>query len=343
EAVGQVVALPLLGLAARRVPIGILATDLDSGEVDEASFVFELSRPPGVGAVQGGFDASALPANDDVSTDFVPLGFAVNFFGITYTGLYVNNNGNVTFDKPMPIFTPFDLASSPRAIVAPFFADVDTREGNVVTYGSGVVDGRRAFGVTWPGVGCFNRNTAVLNFFQMALVERSDAGTGAFDIVFNYDSIQWEAGQASDGDLSCLGGTSARAGFANGTGAPGTFFELPGSGVNGAFLDSNPATGLIHGSLNSPTPGRYVFQVRSGVPGTAGDRDGDGIPDDVDNCPGVANADQRDENLNGIGDACETPPVQHRTAAFIQALGGGRTAGEPGSLLVTPRPSPLGH
>src|SRR5262249_43977277 len=227
--------------------------------------------------------------------------------------------------------------------VAPFFADVDTREGNVVTYGSGVVDGRRAFGVTWPGVGCFDRNTAVLNFFQMMLVERSDAGIGAFDIVFNYDSIQWEAGQASDGAAGCLGGPSARAGFANGTGAPGTFFELPGSGVNGAFLDVNVATGLIHGSLNSQTPGRYVFQVRNGAPGTAGDSDGDGIPDDVDNCPTVANADQRDQNLNGIGDARETPSVQHRTAAFIPAPGTGSTAVEPAALLVTPDPSLLGH
>ena len=70
-----------------------------------------------------------MPANDDQSSQLVPLGFAVNFFGVTYTGLYVNNNGNVTFDQPLPTFTPFALTSSQRAIVAPFFADVDTSEG----------------------------------------------------------------------------------------------------------------------------------------------------------------------------------------------------------------------
>src|SRR5262249_10038234 len=33
--------------------------------------------------------------------------------------------------------------------------------------------------------------------------------------------------------------------------------------------------------------------------------DGDGIPDVLDNCPFVANPDQRDSDGDGIGDACE--------------------------------------
>jgi len=42
-----------------------------------------------------------LPANDDDSTDLVGLGFTVNYFGLSFTDLYVNNNGNVTFDDPL--------------------------------------------------------------------------------------------------------------------------------------------------------------------------------------------------------------------------------------------------
>jgi thrombospondin type 3 repeat protein len=37
---------------------------------------------------------------------------------------------------------------------------------------------------------------------------------------------------------------------------------------------------------------------------TAIDTDGDGQPDATDNCPAVANADQRDSDRNGVGDAC---------------------------------------
>ena len=35
------------------------------------------------------------------------------------------------------------------------------------------------------------------------------------------------------------------------------------------------------------------------------DADGDGIPNGEDNCPAVANADQKDADSNGIGDACQ--------------------------------------
>ena len=35
------------------------------------------------------------------------------------------------------------------------------------------------------------------------------------------------------------------------------------------------------------------------------DEDGDGIPNQLDNCAYYANADQADADLNGIGDACE--------------------------------------
>ena len=42
------------------------------------------------------------------------------------------------------------------------------------------------------------------------------------------------------------------------------------------------------------------------VPSQALDGDGDGVPNDTDNCPAVANPDQVDANANGKGDACDT-------------------------------------
>jgi len=38
------------------------------------------------------------------------------------------------------------------------------------------------------------------------------------------------------------------------------------------------------------------------------DRDGDGVPDDIDNCPDHFNPDQRDSTGDGIGDACTPEP-----------------------------------
>ncbi|OGO49436.1 MAG: hypothetical protein A2148_08130, partial [Chloroflexi bacterium RBG_16_68_14] len=217
-------------------------------------------------AMRPGFDANVLPGNDDESTGLVPIGFTLNFFGTSYGSLYVNNNGNVTFDFPLGEYTPFDLTSTERVIIAPFFADVDTRTGNVATYGTGTVDGRPTFGVNWPGVGCYSEIITVLNSFQVLLIDRSDFSPGDFDIEFNYNAVQWEAGTASGGDATCLGGAAARVGFSNGTGQPSTFFELPGSAINGAFLDSNTDTGLVHNGLESTTLGRYLFRIRGGLP-----------------------------------------------------------------------------
>jgi len=44
------------------------------------------------------------------------------------------------------------------------------------------------------------------------------------------------------------------------------------------------------------------------IGGTCPDADGDGVCDDDDNCPAIANPDQEDEDEDGIGDACDNCP-----------------------------------
>ena len=216
------------------------------------------------GAVVSGFNANTLPRNDDGSAGPVPLGFSVTLFGNSNDAVYVNNNGNVTFGGPLSAFTPFNLLQTNQLIIAPFFADVDTSEaGSEVTFGTGSFEGKPAFGVNWIDVDYFSSSTSHSNrnSFQLILVSRSDRGSGDFDIVFNYDRIQWETGQASGSDANGLGGNSARAGYAIGAGAPGSAFELAGSAINGAFLDGGTRA-LISNSRGSSVPGRYVFEIR---------------------------------------------------------------------------------
>ncbi len=214
---------------------------------------------------QQGFWANSLAADDDGSTGAVPLGFTLNFFGQQYSSVYVNNNGNVTFTTSLGEYTAGALNSVSTPIIAPYWADVDTIVGPIVNYGTGTVDGHPAFGVEWPGVGYYSDSIDKLNTFELILIDRSDTGAGNFDIEFNYAQIQWETGEASGGSDG-LGGDSARVGYSNGTTDAGTFFELPGSAVNGAFLDGNTTTGLINSSVNSGgVLGRYVFEARSGT------------------------------------------------------------------------------
>jgi len=92
---------------------------------------------------------------------------------------------------------------------------------------------------------------------------------------------------------------------------------------NACTTDScNPATGVItHTPVNvddhdmctadSCDPATGLI-THTPIPSCAVDTDGDGIPDSRDNCPTVANPDQRDTDGDGIGDACDAqtgPPV----------------------------------
>jgi PKD repeat protein len=216
-----------------------------------------------------GCEGHELAANDDGYTGEVPLPFTLNLFGQVHSSLFVNNNGDVTFDGPLATYTPFDLTSTATEIIAPFFGDVDTRGAgsDLVTYGATTYAGQPAFCVNWGnsnGVGYFEGHNDKLNKFHLMLVDRSDIQPGDFDVIASYDQIQWETGDASSG-IGGIGGFSARVGYSNGTREPATFFELPGSAVNGSFLDSNFDTGLIHNSRGSLTPGRYVYEVRNGA------------------------------------------------------------------------------
>ncbi len=236
------------------------------------------------GAIRPGFDGRSLSREDDHSypqyTDpdieggalEVDLGFQISFFGEIFSKCYVNNNGNISFGKPYKIFTPRPLRELGEKIIAPFWADVDTRniESDVArfTSGSETANNRPAFGATYKNVGYFYKEASKLNSFQVILIQRYDTGVNNFDIEFNYNRIQWETGNSSGG-TGGYGGKPARAGVTNG----GTFaLEIAGSGISLALLDTigssasqNLSTGLIYQSHNSNIPGRFVFPVRGGV------------------------------------------------------------------------------
>ena len=62
-----------------------------------------------------------------------------------------------------------------------------------------------------------------------------------------------------------------------------------GDGVPGEAVPGDPS--MVFAADCSPVPAPI-------------DTDGDGVPDDEDNCPLVPNPDQADSNNDGVGDAC---------------------------------------
>lgn len=216
-----------------------------------------------------GWDTNTVARGDDTSALVVDLPFTMNWNGTVYTQVYINMNGNCTFGSAYNGYNPSTtLAATGRNILAPFWADVDTRNTATgqVTYSNTAagslpqVDGHDAFFVNWINVARYNNSATPLNSFQLVIIDRSDTGAGNFDFMYNYDQITWDIATAASTH-------KARAGW----GFAGAGFELPGSGATSGstspLLDSSAAaTSLIKNSLNSGGQlGRYVFQVRNGA------------------------------------------------------------------------------
>jgi Nidogen-like len=214
-----------------------------------------------------GFGTQSLAAGDDNSSAAIDItsvfgAAGVDFFGHNYTSLFINNNGNITFGSASSTYTPATINGGVgNPIIAPFWADVETliapggsaAGADKVFYNLDSVNG--VLTVTWDDVGYYNEHTDKLDAFQVQLIS---LGSGNFDIVFRYQSINWTTGDASGG-TDGLGGDPARAGYSADNGNSADYFELPQSGNQAALLALPTTPG------NTGIAGVDVFQVLNGV------------------------------------------------------------------------------
>jgi hypothetical protein len=223
----------------------------------------------GLGGTSG-FGENALPRADDSPsleidfTSIVPGG--IDLFGATYTSLFLNYNGSVTFGEDLEAFSPTAItAATTIPIIAPFWGDVDTRGGTVTATPGGTSTGsnlvwydidtvNRVFTATWDDVAYYNQHSDKLNAFQLRIIAVGTSGD--FDIQFRYESINWTTGDASGGSGG-LGGDVAVAGYSAGDGV--NFLQLPQSGNQAGML------GLPNAS-NVAIAGLFTFSVRNGIP-----------------------------------------------------------------------------
>ncbi|KAL1023372.1 hypothetical protein UPYG_G00039960 [Umbra pygmaea] len=211
-------------------------------------------------------------AQDDGGSGLLEISVAFPFFGDRHSGLYVNNNGLVSFLREVSQFTPvaFPIAGD-RRVVAPFWADVDNRRAGQVFYRESkdpsvleraTADVRRyfsdfpKFNATWILISTWHKvtffggsNFTPVNTFQAILITNGELSF----TVFQYHDITWTTGMhaSSGGDLAGLGGIAAQAGFNAGDGK--RYFNIPGSRTDDV-VDVEETTNVGY-------PGKWVFRI----------------------------------------------------------------------------------
>ena len=183
----------------------------------------------------------AMAPNDDFSSGQITIPFQFNLYGSNYSNLYINNNGNISFDAPYGTFTADPFPTAGFVMVAPFWADIDTRGDDGLGLNGGTVKYKitpTALYVNWDDCGYFSQYTDKKVFIQLIITDGSDPILGVGNNVsFCYKEMDWTTGDASGGSGG-FGGFPAVVGANLGNGVDyiqfGTF-DQPGNAYDGPF------------------------------------------------------------------------------------------------------------
>jgi hypothetical protein len=181
----------------------------------------------------------AMLPNDDGSSASIPLPFTFDFYGTLYDSLYINNNGNISFVAPYITFTANPFPDAAYNMIAPFWADVDTRSMTGTSTGNVWYKMTpNALIVVWDSVGYYAYHDDLRSTFQLIISDGTDSLVPAGNNVsFCYGDMQWTTGDASSG-VGGFAGAPATVGVNIGNGVDyfqvGTF-DQPGTGFDGPY------------------------------------------------------------------------------------------------------------
>ncbi|HJW70275.1 MAG TPA: myxococcus cysteine-rich repeat containing protein [Candidatus Binatia bacterium] len=251
----------LLGLAAP--VLAGTGQDLRSCYAFSDSFPPVAAEAPGVTFVDISASGTRLSLGDDTPSAPIPLPFAFEFFGRSYSTVTVSPNGFLSFDPSngggcQCAGTRLPDARAPNALVAALWKDLDPSHGGSVAWAIVGSPPDRRFVVQFTNVPDAQR-PGVISTFQIALVETSD------DIIVRY------AG-ATGGDRG------AAAGLEDTGGSSGLTWMLGGFTLGQAAVRYSP----LHTDTDRDGIPDCIDNCRLVPNFTQTDSDGDGTGDACD-------------------------------------------------------------
>lgn len=233
------------------------------------------------GATQGD---DRVDVGDDVSSPEVQLRTPIVFYDDTFSSLYVNLNGHISFETELPVYRSNFILPFGYKLLAPFLADVDTSLSGNVYYRETADRSLRdkaaeyitrafqthaqfypenLFIATWNEVGYYDSQNDKTNTFQTVIA--SD-GRESFVLFLYPDAINWIQGEGKDSPVS--NDVPGQAGFD--AGDNDRYYTLPGSGL--------PQVTQLARRSNIDEDGVWLFRV--------GDLRGENVHDPGSEAPG---------------------------------------------------------
>ena len=131
--------------------------------------------------------------NDDgsIQIDVTPAfgSDGINLFGTSYTDIYVNSNGLITFEGPNTSPSISSLESLSEPAIAAFMPDINIDNGGEIYVDVDSATGKVT--ITWEDVAPFSGSGT--NSFQVVL---TNTGNGDFEIEYIFEDIEY-AGSGS--------------------------------------------------------------------------------------------------------------------------------------------------
>ena len=115
----------------------------------------------------------------DDDSDYVPFGFTFYFYGVPYSGVWINSNGNMTLNDENPSWMGTEIPKGFYSIIAPLYGDFNPAFDGDVYYSTLGEPGSRRFVVTWHVVPEYFDEGS--NTFQAVLYE----GTNLIQFGYN--------------------------------------------------------------------------------------------------------------------------------------------------------------